>query len=178
MNFLQYKTILRKKGIFDEKENENVENTAFSEDEEAENSKKETARYTKRQKETVRDKQGEEEEEEEEEEKIYTSDSAEFFLFWREYPNKKNKQTAISRWDKMHVTPELYAKIMEGLQRAKNSREWAEQDGKYIPHPASWLNAGGWENEYRPLQPAEPEKQKPQTGGNDALDRRRQMMGG
>lgn len=114
-----------------------------------------------------------------EKEKIYTSDSAEFFVFWKEYPNKKNKQTAMGRWDKLKVTAELYEKIMEGLKRAKNSMEWAENDGKYIPHPASWLNAGGWENEYRPKE--ESRKAAPRAAaaaGNDALAMRRMLREG
>lgn len=169
------KTMLQKHGIFAGNEVENAENTAFSCDEWQERTTKDNEGQTR----TTKDNLGEEEKEEEEkEEKIFNGKSAEFLAFWKAYPNKKNKQTAIIRWDRMNVTPALYKKIMEGLERAKNSREWAEKDGKYIPHPASWLNAGGWENEYRTLQPTEPEKPKPPTGGNDALDRRRQMMGG
>ena len=37
------------------------------------------------------------------------------------------------------------------------SKDWLEDDGKYIPHPATWLNAKGWEDEYgsATLQPDE-----------------------
>ena len=83
----------------------------------------------------------------------------------------------MARWDRMRVTAELYKKIMEGLKRAQRSREWAEQDGRYIPHPASWLHAGGWENEYRPLSPEKPTP-PPGASCNDALASRRGLVGG
>ena len=157
------KTLLLKNGIFTEEEVEKAENTAPSAQE----------RNEKEQRGTTGNKRSGEGEGE----KIYTSKSAEFFLFWKEYPNKKNKQTAMARWDRMRVTAELYKKIMEGLKRAQRSREWAEQDGRYIPHPASWLHAGGWENEYRPLSPEKPTP-PPGASCNDALASRRGLVGG
>lgn len=100
-----------------------------------------------------------------------------FEIFYQAYPNKKNVKTARTRWEKMKVTPELFAAIMEGLERAKNSQEWAKDDSAYIPHPATWLNGEGWKNEYKPLrQTAAPKA----SSGNmpDPLAERRRMMGG
>ena len=162
------KTLLLKNGIFAEEETENTEKTALSEQKENNGEQKGTTR-------NKRSGEGEGEGEGKGE-KIYTSKSAEFFLFWKEYPNKKNKQTAMARWDRMRVTAGLYEKIMEGLKRAQRSREWAEKDGRYIPHPASWLHAGGWENEYRPLAPEQPTP-PPGAPCNDALASRRGLAG-
>lgn len=100
-----------------------------------------------------------------------------FEIFYQAYPNKKNVKTARTRWEKMKVTPELFAAIMEGLERAKNSQEWGKDGGAYIPHPATWLNGEGWKNEYKPLrQTAAPKA----SSGNmpDPLAERRRMMGG
>lgn len=177
-------TLLKKNGILEKETVKNTENTTIFDKEETERKQKGTEWNNVEQKGTNGNKLGEEEEEEEEEEKekdkkeILSSDSEEFSIFWLQYPKKNNKNTAIRRWNRMKVTPDLYQKIMEGLKRAKNSQEWNKDGGAFIPYPSSWLNAGGWENEYRPLQPTEPPKPKPPTGGNDALDRRRQMMGG
>lgn len=107
--------------------------------------------------------------------------SLEFKAFWDAYPNKKNKQTAVNRWDKMKITAEKFRRIMEGLERAKRSWEWNKDGGDFIPHPASWLNAGGWENEYKPMP--ETTQNRPigvstRTDSSDILERRRQMMGG
>ena len=171
-------TQLEKSGIFTKEgendkvseENDKAENAEIS----AKTANKENNSEQMR---TIGNNQGGEGEGEGEGEKIYTSKSAEFFLFWKEYPNKKNKQTAMARWDRMRVTAGLYKKIMEGLKRAQRSREWAEQDGRYIPHPASWLHAGGWENEYRPLAPEKPTP-PPGASCNDALASRRGLVGG
>lgn len=108
-----------------------------------------------------------------EKEKILKSDSEAFAAFWEAYPNKKNKAVAVKRWDGMRVTAGLYEKIMAGLAKAKNSMEWAERGGKYIPYPSTWLNAEGWENEYRPqrAERAEPVRE------NAALAGRRSLVG-
>lgn len=103
--------------------------------------------------------------------------AAAFEIFYKAYPNKKNVKTARTRWEKMKVTPELYREIMEGLERAKNSQEWAKDDSAYIPHPATWLNGEGWKNEYKPLRQAAAPK-TPAGNMPDPLAERRRMMGG
>lgn len=103
--------------------------------------------------------------------------AAAFEIFYKAYPNKKNVKTARTRWEKMKVTPELFAAIMEGLERAKNSHEWAKDDSAYIPHPATWLNGEGWKNEYKPLRQAAAPK-APAGNMPDPLAERRRMMGG
>lgn len=103
--------------------------------------------------------------------------AAAFEVFYKSYPNKKNKPKARERWQKMKVTPELYREIMAGLERAKNSQEWTKDDSRYIPYPATWLNAEGWANDYKPLRQAAAPKA---SSGNmpDPLAERRRMMGG
>lgn len=103
--------------------------------------------------------------------------AAAFEIFYKAYPNKKNKPKARERWQKMKVTPELFAAIMTGLERAKNSQEWTKDDSRYIPYPATWLNAEGWANDYKPLrQTAAPKA--PAGNMPDPLAERRRMMGG
>lgn len=103
--------------------------------------------------------------------------AAAFEIFYKAYPNKKNVKTARTRWEKMKVTPELFREIMEGLERAKNSQEWTKDDSAYIPHPATWLNAEGWANDYKPLRQAAAPK-APAGNMPDPLAERRRMMGG
>jgi hypothetical protein len=33
------------------------------------------------------------------------------------------------------------------VEQAKQSEDWIKENGKYIPHPATWLNAKGWLDE-------------------------------
>ena len=88
----------------------------------------------------------------------------------------------------MKVTPEKYRAIMAGLERAKISVEWTKGGGEFIPHPATWLNAGGWENEYRSLNPSPHTPPAWPLGAavtagkarhpDDALERRRRLAEG
>lgn len=73
-----------------------------------------------------------------------------FDSFWKEYPNRVAKQDAVKAWKKLKVDPELLEKIMTGLSRWKASDEWSRDGGRYIPHPASWLNGKRWEDEVKP----------------------------
>lgn len=73
-----------------------------------------------------------------------------FAEFWAAYPRKKSKATAERAWAKIRPGKELQAEILAALEQAKQSREWQKEDGQYIPYPASWLNARGWEDELEP----------------------------
>jgi hypothetical protein len=79
-----------------------------------------------------------------------------FDQFWQLYPRKKNKGQAERVWAKLRPNDELFASILAGLERAKASYDWQKEGGKYIPYPATWLNAKGWEDEYQPAVRAGP----------------------
>ena len=49
---------------------------------------------------------------------------------------------------KCRSNEELLKKILDTIGKFKNSEEWTKENGKYIPHPATWLNAKGWEDEF------------------------------
>jgi len=75
-----------------------------------------------------------------------------FDEFWAEYPKKRSKGQAEKTWVKLKPDEQLFEAIMTGLKRAKTSEEWRKEGGRYIPYPATWLNAKGWEDDYRPLE--------------------------
>lgn len=70
-----------------------------------------------------------------------------FARFWDEYPKKRSKGQAERAFAKLHVHEQLLSRILAGLQRAKTSRDWMKDGGQFIPHPATWLNARGWEDD-------------------------------
>ena len=78
-----------------------------------------------------------------------------FDEFWAAYPKKKSKGAARKAWDKLKPSPEMRATILRSIERAKQSSDWLEADGKYIPYPATWLNAEGWEDGVEEEQPRE-----------------------
>ncbi|MCO1575005.1 MarR family winged helix-turn-helix transcriptional regulator [Crossiella sp. SN42] len=70
-----------------------------------------------------------------------------FDEFWSIYPRKVGKTAARKAWDRAlrDATPEA---ILTGAARFAAQR--AGQDPKFTPHPATWLNAGRWDDEDTP----------------------------
>jgi len=67
-----------------------------------------------------------------------------FELFYEAYPKKRSKGVAERAFKKVGVPLNV---LLEALGKQKNSSDWKKENGKYIPYPASWLNARGWEDE-------------------------------
>lgn len=85
-----------------------------------------------------------------------------FDQFWRQYPRKKNKGQAERVWEKLLPDKGLFEAIMAGLERARDSPDWRREGGRYVPYPATWLNAKGWEDEYEIM----PQAQEVKPGGD------------
>lgn len=81
------------------------------------------------------------------EQPVAISNGSTFDEFWKIYPKKKSKGQAIKAWGKIKFEDGLFDKIIKSLERAKQSKDWLKESGQYIPHPATWLNAMGWEDE-------------------------------
>ena len=74
--------------------------------------------------------------------------SADFAAFWESYPRKKSKANAEKAWLKIKPDEQLTERILHAVEQAKTSADWQREAGRFIPHPASWLNAKGWEDEH------------------------------
>lgn len=70
-----------------------------------------------------------------------------FQRFWADYPNKKGKDAALRAWTKRHPSEALTELILGAIERQKRWPEWTKDGGAYIPHPATWLNGGHWDDE-------------------------------
>jgi hypothetical protein len=70
-----------------------------------------------------------------------------FARFWASYPNKKGKDDAKKAWDKRHPSEALTDLIIAAVEQQKTWPEWTKDGGRFIPHPATWLNRGSWEDE-------------------------------
>ncbi len=68
-----------------------------------------------------------------------------FEIFWKAYPKKKNKETARKAFKKLKGVK--LDTLLTAIEQQKRSQDWLKDGGQFIPYPASWLNAGGWENE-------------------------------
>ena len=90
-----------------------------------------------------------------------------FDLFWSEYPKKVKKPDAIRAWKKIPATVDP-GSIMDGLIRWKKSDQWSRDDGRFIPNPATWLNAEQWKDEV----PAPTPEKKPDVSKVQSYDQR------
>ena len=70
-----------------------------------------------------------------------------FREFWAAYPRKVGKWAAWKAWRKLKITAELKATILAAVKAHKESDPWTKDDGKFIPHPGTWLNNRRWEDE-------------------------------
>lgn len=76
----------------------------------------------------------------------------EFEEFWNAYPNKIGKGHAYTAWKKIGGAYLLLGYMLKALEWQKKTDQWRSENGKYIPHPTTWLNARRWEDE--PVKPA------------------------
>jgi len=75
---------------------------------------------------------------------VYSDD---FLLFWNVYPRKEGKGYAFECWEKRKKPIPAIGTVIESVERYKQSNKWKENNGKYIPHPSTWLNKRCWEDE-------------------------------
>jgi hypothetical protein len=65
--------------------------------------------------------------------------------FWLKYPRKKAKKAAFKALDRIRKSNEVtFEKLMAAVGKIPIG------EPKFIPHPATWLNAGQWDDEQLP----------------------------
>jgi len=67
-----------------------------------------------------------------------------FNSFWNNYPRKIGKSAAGKAWQKLKPPLDV---VLEAIEKQKNSDQWSKDNGKFIPHPTTWLNGKRWEDE-------------------------------
>ena len=72
---------------------------------------------------------------------------ASFDAFWAIYPNRKNKGAALRAWKKLNPDGALQSRMFATIRNQSQSQDWQKESGKFIPHPASWLNGMRWEDD-------------------------------
>lgn len=70
-----------------------------------------------------------------------------FLVFYSAYPRHEAKEPALRAWKKMNGTRPPLEVLLRAIEIQKQTDGWQKEDGKYIPLPASWLNAKRWEDE-------------------------------
>ena len=73
-----------------------------------------------------------------------------FEAFWQAYPRKIGKAKAEQAWRTKNGSRPPIEKIIEKLEELKKSEQWTKDSGQFIPHPTTWINRGGWDDEIQP----------------------------
>lgn len=82
-----------------------------------------------------------------EEERREETDALAFDAFWQAYPKKVAKLDALKAFKRARLKNGDFEAAMAALESAKQSDQWLRDDGKYIPHPATWLRKRRFEDE-------------------------------
>jgi len=76
--------------------------------------------------------------------KEYTS---EFLSFYQAYPKHVAKDAAWKAWQKLNGACPPIADLISKIEEMKQTDDWKKENGKFIPHPATWLNGKRWLDE-------------------------------
>jgi hypothetical protein len=70
-----------------------------------------------------------------------------FDAFWESYPRKIGKGVARSVWKRLTPSPPRQALILAAVQKQRTCLQWLSDGGQFIPHPATWLRQGRWDDD-------------------------------
>lgn len=70
-----------------------------------------------------------------------------FSEFYSHYPRKVGKAAALRAWDKIKPDYSLVEVMIRALSVQALSPDWEKENGRFIPHPATWLNGRRWEDQ-------------------------------
>lgn len=70
-----------------------------------------------------------------------------FELFWQAYPKKIGKDAARKAFAKRRPSRTMTEIMIAAVEQQMSSPQWARDGGQFIPHPATWLNQGRWEDD-------------------------------
>lgn len=65
-------------------------------------------------------------------------------FYYQTYPKRLKPDDALKAWLKLPVDEAVYAQAIAMVALYAQTEDWLRDNGRYIPHPSSWLNAGCW----------------------------------
>ncbi len=67
-----------------------------------------------------------------------------FWAAWPSHPRKTSKGKCLEKWRKDGLAKQA-AKVVEVVEKLKDTKGWLKNDGEFIPAPLVWLNNDGWD---------------------------------
>ncbi len=90
-------------------------------------------------------------------------DPAGFTAFWEVYPRRVARLAAVRAWNVLQAEPALQAELCAAVGRLALTESWVRDEGRFIPHPATFLNGRRWED-----APPAPSSAPPPVAASDA----------
>lgn len=69
-----------------------------------------------------------------------------FEQFWEKYPKKSNYDKARKEFLSISDIDTVFPQIMDALEVQIKSKQWREENGRYIPNPENYLKKASWNN--------------------------------
>jgi hypothetical protein len=70
-----------------------------------------------------------------------------FERFWAEYPRKVGKDAALGLFLRLKPDNDLTDRMIAQVRQQRASEQWRREEGRFIPHPKTWLSQGRWKDE-------------------------------
>jgi len=77
----------------------------------------------------------------------------EFEAAWKLYPKKTNKGAALKAWKQAVKRDMPVADMPRHIESRMFEPDWRKEDGRFVPHFSTWLNADGWLDEGAAITP-------------------------
>jgi hypothetical protein len=92
----------------------------------------------------------------------------EFEAAWKLYPKKTNKGAALKAWKQAVKRDMPVSDMPRHIESRMFEPDWRKEDGRFVPHFSTWLNADGWLDEGAAITP--PQDDDEPTYGLDFYD--------
>lgn len=74
-------------------------------------------------------------------------DDARFDAFWEAYPRKVGKDAARKAFERRRADDVLLSEMLTAIRAQGLAERCRKGEAQYVPHPATWLNEGRWQDE-------------------------------
>lgn len=68
-----------------------------------------------------------------------------FDIFWELYPVKIDRPEAVRAWQRLQPDQTCREQILDSLSHWKKCSRWQNEEGRYIPNAAAFLDKGYWQ---------------------------------
>jgi hypothetical protein len=93
------------------------------------------------------DRHVQESEESEKAKKQTLAAGGDFDEFWKVWPKKVKKAAARKAWDQLNGNRPQINLVLDAIRWQSKTDQWRKDDGRFIPYPATWINAEQWNDE-------------------------------